>query len=173
MSMTTGVRAGRGRWVGAVVVLTLVAQVLDVTLLPGLGLPGATPDLVLLLVVGLALAHGSVAGATIGLLAGLLADLTPPAAGALGATALSYGLAGLIAGRWWRPRGTPPLLALMALAVAVAASTVLRLVLSGRPGGLGELIGSAVAACAYDVLAGALLLPLVLRLDRRLTEDRP
>src|SRR3712207_6782816 len=51
--------------------LVLLALVLQLSILPLLNLPGATPDLVLLCVVGLALAAGPMTGTGVGFAAGL------------------------------------------------------------------------------------------------------
>jgi hypothetical protein len=60
----------------AVVLTSLVVQL---TVLSRLALPGATPDLVLVAVVGLALAGGPGSGLLTGAAAGLATDLVPPA----------------------------------------------------------------------------------------------
>lgn len=66
------------------VALVVVALVIQVSVLARLQLPGATPDLLLLVVLGLAFVYGPVSGALIGFGAGLLADLAPPADHAAG-----------------------------------------------------------------------------------------
>src|SRR5690349_9796647 len=79
---------------GAVTVLT--ALLLQVTVIGRLPLPGAAPDLVLVLVVAFALAEGPLSGLVTGWFAGLLADAL--AAHELGRLALAYGLAGYVTG---------------------------------------------------------------------------
>src|SRR3954471_9968128 len=78
--------------------LIVVAMVLQVSVLARLHLPGAVPDLLLLVVLGLALTYGHVAGALIGFGAGLLADLAPPADHAAGRYALVLCVIGYAAG---------------------------------------------------------------------------
>jgi rod shape-determining protein MreD len=159
-------------WVTAAV----VAQVLDVGVLDRQPVAGPAVELLLLVVVAAALAGGSVAGATAGLLAGLLADVTPPAAGLLGVGALAYGLAGALAGRWHRPgqvADQPVLLALAAAAVAAVAVSAVHLLF-----GLGEqrlsqawpFVGSAAGAA---VVVGAVVLPALAALDRRVAAEVP
>ena len=64
--------------------LVVVALVIQVSVLSRLHLPGAVPDLLLLVVLALAMTYGHVEGALIGFGAGLLADLAPPADHAAG-----------------------------------------------------------------------------------------
>src|SRR5687768_17033845 len=80
------------------VLLVVVALALQVTLLSRLPLPGATPDLVLLVVVGLALAEGPTVGLATGFGAGLAADLVPPADHEVGRWAFVLTLLGYLAG---------------------------------------------------------------------------
>ena len=78
--------------------LIVVALVIQVSVLARLQLPGAVPDLLLLVVLGLALVYGHVGGALIGFAAGLLADLAPPADHAAGRYALVLCVIGYLAG---------------------------------------------------------------------------
>lgn len=80
--------------VGAVAVL--IALVVQSTVLARLPLPGGAPDLLLVLVVALALAEGSLSGTVTGFVAGLLADLG--ADHELGRLAVVYTLVGYVAG---------------------------------------------------------------------------
>jgi rod shape-determining protein MreD len=66
--------------------------------LPLLGLPGATPDLVAVTVIGLGLVGGPVRGTIAGFGAGLLLDLLPPADGLLGLSAVLLVTVGYLAG---------------------------------------------------------------------------
>src|SRR5262245_38063203 len=79
-------------------VLVVVALVVQVCVLARLQLPGAVPDLLLLVVLGLALVYGPSGGALIGFGAGLLADLAPPADHAAGRYALVLCVIGYLAG---------------------------------------------------------------------------
>ncbi|WP_234372169.1 rod shape-determining protein MreD, partial [Streptomyces noursei] len=78
--------------------LVVVALVVQVCILARLQLPGAVPDLLLLVVVGLALVYGHVSGALIGFGAGLLVDLAPPADHAAGRYALVLCVIGYLVG---------------------------------------------------------------------------
>ena len=80
------------------VALVTVALALQVTLFSRLPLPGATPDVLLLVVVALALAYGPGFGLVCGFAAGLAADLVPPADHEVGRWALVLTLVGYLAG---------------------------------------------------------------------------
>jgi rod shape-determining protein MreD len=79
--------------------MLLSAVFLQVGVLARLGLPGATPDLVLVLVTALAMQRGPIVGVVSGFSAGLLLDLVSPSAGTLGISALLLVIVGLVAGR--------------------------------------------------------------------------
>jgi rod shape-determining protein MreD len=82
-----------------IAVAALVAALaLQVSFLSTLPLPGATPDLLLVTVIALALAHGPTFGLAAGFAAGLAADLAPPADHAVGRWALVLSLLGYAAG---------------------------------------------------------------------------
>ncbi|MGW0805017.1 rod shape-determining protein MreD [Nonomuraea sp. NPDC002799] len=82
---------------GLTVLLALLAQVM---LVNRVSLPaGGAPDLVLLAVVGAALARGPASGAVFGFFAGLLVDIMPPSAHLMGQYAFVLALVGFIAGR--------------------------------------------------------------------------
>ncbi|MEV4840798.1 rod shape-determining protein MreD [Nonomuraea sp. NPDC049486] len=82
------------------VVAVVVALLVQFVLVNRLRLPaGGAPDLVLLAVVGAALARGPAAGAVLGFGAGLLVDLAPPTAHVAGLYAFVFALVGYLAGR--------------------------------------------------------------------------
>jgi len=160
------------------VALVVVALVIQVSVLARLQLPGATPDLLLLVVLGLAFVYGPVSGTLIGFGAGLLADLAPPADHAAGRYALVLCVIGYLAGMARPEKGqlksafTP-----MALVVVAAlASTLLY-------AGVGSLVGDTAArhvglgsllftAAVYDLLLAPFTVPLIMALARR-TENDP
>ncbi len=129
------------------------------------------PDLVLVLVVAWGLLRGPVLGALAGLAAGWLLDLVPPGSALLGAQALTYAVAGLLAGRFRAPGPAPaPRVALVALAAAVVVE------------GAGVLRALAVSApvdpalvglrCLLTATTAALLVPLVVRAERAVLRRR-
>lgn len=78
--------------------ILMVAVVLQSAVLARLQLPGPTPDLVLLVVIGVALALGANAGALTGFAAGLVLALAPPASGPLGLSAVILAAVGYVVG---------------------------------------------------------------------------
>lgn len=129
--------------------------------------PWGGPDLVALAVVWLALARGPVWGCAAGLVAGLAADVTPPADGTVGRAALALSVTGLLVGHW---RDGRPLL-------VAAAGTVLGVVLQGAVAvALGDEPWRSAAAglpltLAWTVLLGALVGAVLVR--RRPGEQVP
>ena len=80
-------------------VLLLTAAVLQVTVINSLPLPGGGPDLVLLVLIGLALVSEPTAAAVLGFSAGLLVDFMPPGVTEVGRWALVFCLVGYICGQ--------------------------------------------------------------------------
>ncbi|MBM7439164.1 rod shape-determining protein MreD [Streptomyces sp. HB132] len=158
--------------------LVVVALVIQVSVLARLQLPGATPDLLLLVVLGLAFVYGPVSGALIGFGAGLLADLAPPADHAAGRYALVLCLIGYLAGMA-RPENGQLKSAFTPMAFVVAAAIGSTLLYAGvgslvgdtaaRHVGLGSLLFTAVV---YDLLLAPFTVPLIMALARR-TENDP
>ncbi|MGW7288557.1 rod shape-determining protein MreD [Streptomyces sp. NPDC054847] len=158
--------------------LVVVALVIQVSVLARLQLPGAVPDLVLLVVLGLAMVYGHMAGAFIGFGAGLLADLAPPADHAAGRYALVLCVIGYLAGLV-RPENGKPLRSSsgpMAVVVAAAIGSTLLYALVGalvgdtaaRHVGLGSLL---FTAAVYDLLLAPFTVPLIMWLARRSEND--
>lgn len=157
--------------------LTVVALILQVTVLARLQLPGAVPDLLLLTVLALALVYGHVGGALTGFFAGLLADLAPPADHAVGRYALVLCIIGYAAGLTKPETGQHRSATVPMLVVAGGAlsSTLLY-------AGVGALVGDTAArnvgltgllvtALIYDLLLAPFAVPLVMALARRLEND--
>ena len=164
-------------WRQSLLVGTLVtaAAVIQVTLLSRLGLPGATPDLVVVTVVAIALATGPVQGAVAGFVAGVLVDIAPPADSLLGVNALVYLAIGYVTGRVIDPRDrtVPVLVGIVAL--AAGAATVVVAVLDTVLGG-GRVVWEALPGLALtSALYAAILAPgLILGvgwLARRITPE--
>ncbi|MET4645219.1 rod shape-determining protein MreD [Streptomyces sp. NBC_01724] len=158
--------------------LVVIALVVQVSVLARLQLPGAVPDLLLLVVLGLAFVYGHVAGALIGFGAGLLADLAPPADHAAGRYALVLCVIGYCAGLV-RPDNGRLKSAFVPMAAVVAAaigSTLLYALVGALVGdtaarhvGLGSLL---FTAAVYDLLLAPFTVPLIMALARR-TENDP
>lgn len=157
--------------------LVVVALVIQVTVLARLQLPGAVPDLMLLVVLALAFVYGHVSGALIGFGAGLLADLAPPADHAAGRYALVLCVIGYLAGLA-RPENGQIRSMLGPMAVVVGAAVGSTLLYAG----VGALVGDTAArhvgitnllitAAVYDLLLAPFTVPLIMWLARRADND--
>ncbi|MFI1400239.1 rod shape-determining protein MreD [Streptomyces sp. NPDC020681] len=157
--------------------LVVVALVIQVSILARLQLPGAVPDLLLLVVLGLAFVYGHMAGAFIGFGAGLLADLAPPADHAAGRYALVLCVIGYLAGLVRPDSGklrsaTGPMVVVVAAAIG---STLLYALVGALVGdtaarhvGLGSLL---FTAAVYDLLLAPFTVPFIMALARRAEND--
>jgi len=154
-------------------VLVVVALVVQVSVFARLGLPGAVPDLMLLVVIGLALVYGPQGGCLVGFGAGLLADLAPPSDHAVGRYALVLCVLGYAAGML-RPESGQIRSVLTPLLVVAAAAFTATLLYAGvgalvgdsaaRHVGVGSLL---VTSVIYDVLLAPFVVPAVMALARR------
>lgn len=152
-------------------VLVLVALLLQVTVAARLPLPGATPDPVLLAVLGLALRWGPRTGCAVGFGAGLALDLAPPADQAAGRWAMVLCLAGYLAGL---ARDAAERSALVPMLVAAAAAAGTLLLHAGVGAVLGDarvswarVAGLLPTAVLYALVLSPFLLSAVLALARR------
>ncbi|WP_042402650.1 rod shape-determining protein MreD [Streptacidiphilus carbonis] len=154
-------------------VLVVVALVAQVSVLARLGLPGAVPDLMLLVVIGLALVYGPQSGCLVGFGAGLLADLAPPSDHAVGRYALVLCILGYAAGLL-RPESGQIRSVLTPLLVVAGAAFTATLLYAG----VGALVGDSAArhvgiggllttSVIYDVLLAPFVVPGVMALARR------
>jgi len=150
--------------------MLLVAVLLQVGMLAILPLPGATPDLVLVLSAAVAIERGPGAGALAGFVGGLLIDLAPPAAHAAGQWALVLTVAGYVAGHLGDPRlraGTR----LVLVGVLAGLATTAYVTLSGLLGApwprFGDLALLAGSATAYGAAVAALVVPAATWVVRR------
>ncbi len=158
-----------------IVGLLTIAVVVEVTLLSRLGLPGATPDLVAVTVIALALALGSTRGAVAGFVAGVLLDLAPPATTPMGVNAVILMAVGYLAGYVVdaRDRTVPVLLALVA--VSVGGVTLVTGIVDGVLGvdavDWNQLPVLTFTAAIYGAALAPAVLPAVSWLVRRVTPD--
>ncbi|MBD0691600.1 rod shape-determining protein MreD [Streptomyces sp. CBMA123] len=158
-------------------VLILLGLILQVSVFGRLQLPGATPDILLLVVVGLAMVYGPTGGCLVGFSAGLLADLAPPSDHAIGRYALVLCLMGYAAGLLRPEHGRQRSVssALLVVGAAAIASTLLYALVGALVGdtaarhvGLGGLV---ISALLYDLLLAPFVVPLVMLLGRRFGRD--
>jgi rod shape-determining protein MreD len=148
------------------------AVVVQTVVLSRIPLPGATPDLVLLVVVSLSLVKGSTTGCAVGFVGGLMMDVAPPADDQVGRWAMVLALVGWFSGRAADAAEGSALVPVFVVAVSSACAIVgyaaVGFVL-GDPRVTGESVVHAVpAAVLYDVLLAPFLVPLLMRLARRL-----
>lgn len=152
-------------------VLVLTAALLQVTLVNRLPLPGAGPDLVLLVVIGLAVVVGPTAGASIGFAAGLLVDLIPPTSTEVGRWALVFCVVGYLAGQVQIDARRSAFIVLGAVAGLAALAALLFAglgVLFGDPRITTELVVSTtLSSVLYDLLLAPFVIPGVMALARR------
>lgn len=142
------------------------------TVLPRLGMPtGWVPDLVLVLVAASAVLRGPGHGALLGLAAGWVVDIVPPGGTPLGATALLYAAAGASAGAFHHPGNRGPLAPLGSLALGAAVVGVGRLAFIIVGEGVIDPLAT-LSRVISTVLAGVLLLPICLAVDRALVGRR-
>jgi rod shape-determining protein MreD len=158
-----------------IVGLLVLAVVVQVTLLSRLGLPQATPDLVVVTVVALGLALGPTRGAIAGFVGGMLVDLAPPADTPLGINALVYLVIGYVTGFIIDPRDrtVPLLMGIVGLAVGgatLAVATIEALLGSDRVA-WDRLPLLVLTSALYGVALAPLVVPGVTWLARRITPE--
>ena len=164
-----------GPRVALTAVLVVVAIALQVTFLSRLPLPGATPDLVLLVVVATALSGGPTVGLLTGFAAGLAVDLVPPADHEVGRWAFVLTVVGYLAGLAQPETRRSAFVPLAVVAAAAAGSVLLY-------AGLGALLddpnvtwsavtGLLPTAVVYDVVLSAFAVPAVLAMSSRLEPE--
>lgn len=155
--------------------LLLVAVIVQVTLLSRLSLPGATPDLVVVTVVAIALAMGPSQGAIAGFTAGVLVDLAPPADTLLGVNAIVYLVIGFVTGFVIDPRDrtVPLLMGLVGLSAgaAVIATAALDTLLGSDRVEWGQVPGLALSSALYAVILAPIVILGVAWLVRRATPE--
>jgi rod shape-determining protein MreD len=153
------------------VTLILTAAVLQATVVNRLPLPGAGPDLVLLVVIGLGLVVAPTAAASIGFGAGLLVDLMPPTSTEVGRWALVLCVVGYLAGQIELDVRRPVWMVMGAVA-GLSALTILLFA------GVGLLFGderiepalvvaTTLSTVLYDLLLAPFVIPGVMALTRR------
>jgi rod shape-determining protein MreD len=152
--------------------LILLAVVLQVVVFAGLSFDGVVPNLALLVVVGAALVRGPQFAAVLGFVCGLAIDLAPPSDHIAGRWALALVVVGYLAGRVRHDAGTSAGAAVVTVAACSFVGTsifALSGMLLGDPAiPVGEALKVIPIAVVYDVLATPFVLPVVMRLFRRM-----
>jgi len=153
----------------------VTAVVLQVSVASRLGLPGATPDLVLLVVVGLALAYGPSYGVAVGFAAGLCLDLAPPGLAPMGRWAIVLCLVGYLVGMLADQAERSAFLPVLVVAGAAAGAALGYAALGGLIGdtrvtwpAVSQVVPTAVL---YDVVLSPFVVGALLALARRGSTD--
>ncbi|GAA0980116.1 hypothetical protein ENKNEFLB_03365 [Nocardioides aquaticus] len=154
----------------------LVAALLQVSVLSQVSWHGVVPNLVLLVVVAAGLVRGASFAMVLGLAAGLLLDLAPPADHVAGQWALALVLVGLVAGQVNREARSSAVAVVATVAVcSLLGTTVFALTgaLLGDPiSSVGSVLGVVGLALLLDVLLTPLVLPPLMAMFRRLEPVR-
>jgi rod shape-determining protein MreD len=134
--------------------LVFVAAIVQVTILAGVRVLGAQPDLLLVTVVCVALVAGSTPGAVAGFSGGLLVDVMT--LGTLGTTSIVLTLAGYWAGRYGettgRGRRYAPALAAFAISILAGVGGVVLHFLLGQPVSAREALVTALPSALLAAL---------------------
>jgi rod shape-determining protein MreD len=157
-------------------VLVTVAVVLQVAAFAYLSYDGVVPNLALLLVVAAALVRGPDFAAVLGFFSGLAIDLAPPADHVAGRWALALVVVGYLAGRVRHDAGTSALAAVVTVAassfVGTSVFALSGMVLHDPAVPAAEALRVIPIAVVYDVLLTPFVLPLAMRLLRRIQPHR-
>jgi rod shape-determining protein MreD len=150
----------------------LLAVILQVAVFSAFSLNGVVPNVALLVVVAAALVRGPEFAAALGLAGGLAIDLAPPADHVAGRWALALVVVGYLAGRVRNDAGTSALGAMLTVAACSFVGTSIfalsGMLLEDPAIPVGEALTVIPRAVLYDVLVTPFVLPLVMRLFRRL-----
>lgn len=156
------------RLVTAIIVVLAVA--LQSAVIARWNLPGATPDLVLVVVAAFAMKQQAGRAAVLGFGAGLLLDATPPAVGLMGISALTLAVIGFLAAQLRTDITRSPFGPLAFVAGAAALSVVMHAAIGGLLGdatiALADLPAAVLASAFYCVLLATPIVPLVRALLR-------
>jgi rod shape-determining protein MreD len=150
----------------------LVAVVLQVSVFSYLSYDGVAPNLALLVVVAAALVRGPEFAAVLGFFAGLAIDVAPPSDHVAGRWALSLVVVGYLAGRIRHDAGTSAVAAIITVAASSFVGTSIfamsGMILDDPSVPFAEALRIIPISVVYDVLLTPFVLPLVMRLFRKL-----
>ena len=157
----------------ATVVALLVAVALQTSSLSMLGLPGPTPQIVLVVAASVALVRGRSTGMLIGFGGGILLDVAPPADHPLGRYALAYCITGYVVGTFRgdghrRSAFLPILLVSIGVLIGNLVDTLLGTVFGYVHLAINEIVTVVPLAVVYDVVLTPFIFPVAAGLDKRL-----
>ena len=156
--------------------LVTAAVVLQVAAFSYLSYDGVVPNLALLLVVAAALVRGPDFAMVLGFFAGLAIDLAPPADHVAGRWALALVVVGYLAGRVRHDAGSSAVAAVVTVAassfVGTSVFALSGLVLRDPSVPVAEALAVIPIAVVYDVLLTPFVLPVAMRLFRRIQPHR-
>ncbi len=159
------------RLVTALIVILAVA--VQSAVIARWNLPGATPDLVLVIVAAFGMKQQAGRAAFLGFAAGLLLDATPPAVGLMGISALTLAVIGFLAAQLRTDISRSPFGPLAFVAAAALVSVLMHAALGGLLGdstlSLSQLPTTVIASAFYCALLATPIVPLVRMLLRVLT----
>jgi rod shape-determining protein MreD len=149
-----------------------LAVVLQVAVFSVISVDGVVPNLALLVVVAAALVRGPEFAAVLGFMGGLVIDLAPPSDHVAGRWALALVVVGYLAGRVRQDAGSSAVAALITVAacsfVGTSVFALSGLLLHDPAVSVSEALRVIPVAVLYDVLITPFVLPLLMRLFRRL-----
>jgi rod shape-determining protein MreD len=149
-----------------------LAVVLQVAVFSVISVDGVVPNLALLVVVAAALVRGPEFAAVLGFMGGLVIDLAPPSDHVAGRWALALVVVGYLAGRVRHDAGSSAMAALITVAacsfVGTSVFALSGLLLHDPAVSVSEALRVIPVAVLYDVLITPFVLPLLMRLFRRM-----
>ena len=150
----------------------VAAVVLQVAVFSVVDVGGVVPNLALLVVVAAALVRGPEFAAVLGFVGGLAIDLAPPADHIAGRWALALVVVGYLAGRVRQDAGSSALAALVTVAACSFVGTSIYalsgMLLHDPSIPVSQALTVIPVAVVYDVVLTPFVLPLLMRLFRRL-----
>jgi rod shape-determining protein MreD len=164
-----------GRQTLLCVTLVFLALVTQQSFLARVGLPGATPDLLLVTVIALAFAYGPLTGAVVGFGAGMALDFAPSTAGPIGVVALIFMVMGFVSGAAVDPRdrNPPVLIGIIGLSCGafVIAFAAITSVLGNERVDWEQAPSLLLTATLYGALLGLAVVPAVSVLVAKVTPE--
>ena len=155
--------------------LAVAAVIIQTTVLSRIGLPGATPDLVVVTVVAVAIALGPGPGAFAGFLAGAVVDVATPSDAILGLASIVYLAIGVAVGfavnREDSSVWTLALIAGAACGAAALATALLSAVLGSERVIWTTVPSVTLTTVVYGLILGRVMIPVVGALSRRLVPE--